>query len=165
MTSGLRPNLRYQPLPSAAGPCGDSDLPARRPTALRVLLLAAVLALPHAALAQSSADVKFPAGDYGTSVSGRITGQAYFDYRLDARGGQKISADLSVTESDGNGTVYFNILPPGSTGVAIYNGSMDGNSANVALPETGTYTIRVYQMGNDADAGRTSAFTLDLSVR
>ena len=74
-------------------------------------------------------------------------------------------AELSVTESNGDGTVYFNILPPNSSDAAIYNSSMDGNSTTVNLPSDGTYTIRVYQMGNDADAGKTSSFNLDLSIQ
>jgi hypothetical protein len=59
----------------------------------------------------------------------------------------------------------FNILPPGSNDVAINNGSMDGNSTTIPLPKSGTYTIRVYQMGNDEDAGKTSAYNIDVSVQ
>lgn len=39
------------------------------------------------------------------------------------------------------------------------------NSALVTLPATGTYTIRVYLMGNDKDAGKTVGFRLDLSIQ
>jgi hypothetical protein len=98
-------------------------------------------------------------------VSGSITGQEYFDHRLGARGGQEMFVELTVTESDGNGTVYFNILPPGSSGEAIYNSSIDGNTTTVELPRDGTYTVRVYHMGNDEDSGRTSAYRIDLSIQ
>ncbi len=55
--------------------------------------------------------------------------------------------------------------PPGSDGVAIYNGSIDGNATTVDLPADGDYTIRVYLMGNDRDAGKTVGYTLDLSIQ
>jgi hypothetical protein len=75
-------------------------------------------------------------------------------------------AELTVSGTNGNGSVYFNILPPGSTWQTIYTGHMDtDNSALVTLPATGTYTIRVYLMGNDKDAGKTVGFNLDLSIQ
>lgn len=131
----------------------------------RLHFLAAALAVPQLVFAQTSTDVKFRAGDYGAMVTGKVTGQEYLDYRLGVRGGQELFVELSVTESNGDGTVYFNVLPPGSTGEAIYNGSVDGNTATVPLPESGTYTIRVYQMGNDEDSGKTSEYNIDLSVQ
>jgi hypothetical protein len=46
------------------------------------------------------------------------------------------------------GDAFFNILPPGSSDVAIYNSSIDGNGATaIRLPASGDYTIRVYLMG------------------
>ena len=119
----------------------------------------------HPASAQMAADVQFERGNYGTMLSGTIVGQEFFDYRLGAKAGQELFAELTVTGTNGNGTAYFNILPPGSDGVAIYNGSTDGNSATVPLPEDGTYTIRVYLMGNDADTGKTVGYDLDVSIQ
>jgi hypothetical protein len=128
------------------------------------LLLA--LTFAGAALSQTSEGVQFAPGNYGTMVSGSITGQAYADYKLRASAGQEIFAEIAVAETDGSGTAYFNILPPGSAGEAIYIGSMDvDNSETVPLPEDGVYTIRVYLMGNDADAGKTVSYTLDLSIQ
>jgi hypothetical protein len=126
------------------------------------------LALMLAALpasAQSVAEVKFQPGNYGTMVSGTITGDEYFDYRLGAQAGQQMFADLSVADTNGSGVIYFNILPPGSDGVAIYNGSINGNAVTVDLPESGDYTIRVYLMGNDRDTGKTVGYNLDLSIQ
>lgn len=130
-------------------------------------ILATVLSLTVAstALAQTKSEVKFAPGNYGTMVSGTITGGEYIDYQLGANAGQEMFVELTVTESNGNGTVYFNILPPGSDGVAIYNSSMNGNSTTVELPSKGTYAIRVYHMGNDEDAGKTSGFNIDLSIQ
>jgi hypothetical protein len=115
--------------------------------------------------AQAVSDVTFAQGNFGTMVSGTVVGRDYVDYRLGASAGQEMFVDLEVTDTDGNGIVYFNVLPPGSDGVAIYNSSMHGNTATVDLPESGTYAIRVYQMGNDRDTGKTSGFRIDLSIQ
>lgn len=98
-------------------------------------------------------------------VSGTVTGKEYIDYKLGAKAGQEMFVELEVSASNGNGTVYFNVLPPGSNDVAIYNSSMDGNSTTVTLPSSGTYTIRVYQMGDDEDSGKISGFNMDLSIQ
>ena len=110
-------------------------------------------------------DVKFQAGNFGTTVSGTITGDEYFDYRLGANAGQEMFAELNVSDTNGDGVIYFNILPPGSDGTAIYIGSIDGNTARIELPKNGDYTIRVYLMGNDRDTGKTVGYNLDLSIQ
>lgn len=115
--------------------------------------------------AQMKAEVKFEAGNYGTMVNGTVTGHEYFDYLLGAKAGQEMFAELSIGGTNGNGVAYFNILPPGSDGVAIYNGSINGNSTTIALPQDGVYTIRVYLMGNDRDTGKTVGYNLDLSIQ
>ena len=128
-------------------------------------LLTALFLSASAVSAQSVADVRFQPGNFGTTVSGTVIGNEYFDYRLGAKAGQEMVADLSVAGTNGDGVAYFNILPPGSDDVAIYNGSIDGNSARISLPEDGTYTIRVYLMGNDRDTGKTVGYNLDLSIQ
>ena len=129
-------------------------------------LLALALAASATLLAaQTVSDVQFAPGNFGTMVSGTIIGDEYIDYRLGAKAGQEMFVELTVTDSNGNGIVYFNILPPGSDGEAIYNGSTLGNTTTVDLPEDGTYSIRVYQMGNDRDTGKTSGFNIDLSIQ
>ncbi len=115
--------------------------------------------------AQSVADVKFETGNYGTMVNGTVTGKEYFDYRLGAKAGQELFAELQVSDTNGYGVIYFNVLPPGSDGAAIYNGSFNGNTARVELPEDGDYTIRVYLMGNDRDTDKTVGYNLDLSIQ
>jgi hypothetical protein len=136
----------------------------KTPTHL-ILIAALLIGLAGSAAAQRSADVQFKAGNYGTMLSGTITGDEYFDYKLRAGKGQKMFVSLDVTDTNGNGTAYFNILPPGSDGVAIYNSSINGNTTTTALPEKGEYTIRVYLMGNDRDAGKTVGYNVDVSIQ
>ncbi len=131
----------------------------------RLILSTLLATLSTGVWAQQSADVKFEPGNFGTMVSGTITGDAYFDYSLGAKAGQEMFAELQVSDTNGNGVIYFNILPPDSDGVAIYNGSIDGNTARIDLPEDGNYTIRVYLMGNDRDTGKTVGYNLDLSIQ
>lgn len=122
--------------------------------------------LSTAAHAQMSSEVKFKPGNYGTMLSGTISGDEYFDYRLGANGGQELFVELTVDGTNGDGTIYFNVLPPGSTGEAIYIGSMDTErSTTVELPESGEYTIRVYLMGNDRDTGKTVGYNVDVSIQ
>lgn len=132
--------------------------------ALSVATLLALGSLAPAS-AQAVSDVRFEPGNYGTMVNGTVRGNEYIDHRLGAKAGQEMVAALSVDATDGDGTIYFNILPPGSSGEAIYNGSRDGNTARVRLPADGTYTIRVYLMGNDADTGKTVGYNIDLSIQ
>ena len=130
------------------------------------LTLVAAFAFAHSATAQMVADVKFAPGNYGTKLNGTIRGDEYFDYRLGANGGQELFVELTVDGTNGDGTAYFNILPPGSDGVAIYNGSTDTDlSETIKLPESGDYTIRVYLMGNDRDTGKTVGYSLDVSIQ
>ena len=140
---------------------------------LKIVFILSGLALALAAStwnvqawAQRSSSVQFRPGNYGTILSGAITGREYFDYRLTARKGQKLFAELSVAGKNGARSIYFNILPPGSNGEAIFIGHMhDGNTANVTLPASGTYIIRVYLMGNDKDTGKTVVYNLDVSIQ
>ena len=111
------------------------------------------------AFAQSSDRVNFAASNDNAAVEASVTGDGYRDYVLGAAAGQTMGVSL-ITD----GTAYFNILPPGGDGVAIYNGSMDGLDASVRLPSDGDYTIRVYLMGDDRDSGRTVPFTLSMTI-
>lgn len=131
----------------------------------RLILTMVFAELASVSLAQRVSDVKFAPGNFGTTVNGTITGDEYFDYVLGAQSGQEMFADLKVSDTNGNGVIYFNILPPDSDGFAIYNGSVDGNTARIDLPEDGNYTIRVYLMGNDRDTGKTVGYNLDLSIQ
>ena len=135
-------------------------------TFAKITFAVALLALLSApALAQRIADVQFKAGNDGTMLSGTITGDEYFDYKLRANKGQKMFVSLSVTGTNGHGSAYFNILPPGSDNVAIYNSSSGDQATTVTLPKSGEYKIRVYLMGNDRDAGKTVGYNVDVSIQ
>lgn len=136
-----------------------------RLAALAIAALGATVALPAIVSAQATAQVQFQRGTSGATISGTIVGDEYIDYKLGAKGGQEMRVAMKVTASNGGGNAYFNILPPHSAGEAIYNGSTDGDSVAVRLPSNGEYTIRVYQMGADADEGKTTGFSIDVSIR
>ncbi len=116
--------------------------------------------------AQMTAAVHFDTGSNQANLSGTVTGNEYFDYVLGAAKGQSMSVALTVGGTNGNGTAYMNILPPGSTGEAIFNGSMSADgSGTVTLPKDGDYTIRVYLMGNDRDTGKTVGYTVSVKIQ
>ena len=121
--------------------------------AIAAFLAATPLPFAPAAMAQERSEIRFAAGN------------DYHDHIVGARQGQSMAVALSADSSTGNGTVYFNILPPGSDGVAIFNSSTsDNNYGEVTLPDSGDYTIRVYHMGNDEDAGATTSYTLSVTI-
>ncbi len=131
---------------------------------LRTALVPAALALTAIAgtaiHAQATQRVAFARGNDNASVSGTVRGSQYKDYLLGARAGQSMSVSLIT-----RGNAYFNILPPRSNDVAIYNSSANGNDAvNIALPATGDYKIRVYLMGNAKSANRTVSYQLSMTV-
>lgn len=111
-----------------------------------------------------AAKVEFAQGESSINLQGAIRGQEYFDYALTAKKDQMIHIELSVADTNGDGTIYFNLLAPGSTGEAMYNGSMDGNVVEMRLTESGAYVIRLYLMGNDRDADKTVGYNLDVSI-
>lgn len=95
-------------------------------------------------------------------VAGRVKGKAYVDYRMKIGAGQA----ASVTLTSDSRSVNFNFLPPGSKGVAMFNGSMRANKMDQRIiPVSGDYTVRVYQMGAAAAENKTNGFTITVSVK
>jgi len=103
--------------------------------------------------------VQFAKGKSGATIKGSITGDQTLDYTLRAAGGQTMTVKLS-----GGSSVNFNVMPPGSTGEALFVGSRDGNRSTTMLPASGEYTVRIYQMGNAASSGKRSNFTLEVAI-
>lgn len=136
---------------------------------MRVFIAALVLGFSVSvtatpAYAQQRVDVQFPRGHSGTTVNGTVIGDEYIDYVVRASARQHMTASLKVDGTNGNGSIYFNIIPEGQDYGALFVGSNGGRSANVMLPDDGTYVIRVYLMGNDRDAGKTVGFSLALHI-
>lgn len=103
--------------------------------------------------------VQFAKGKSGATIKGSITGDQTLDYTLRAAAGQTMTVKLS-----GGSSVNFNVMPPGSTGEALFVGSRDGNRSTTMLPASGEYTVRIYQMGNAASSGKRSNFTLAVAI-
>ncbi len=135
-------------------------------TAAAIGIAAAVLGGgASSALAQDSSRIQFQPGSTSTTINGTIVGDEYRDYVLSARAGQTIVVSLGVTATNGIGSAFFNILPAGQDFPALYNGSTDDDGrAEVTLPESGDWAIRVYLMGNDRDAGRTVGYSIDVYI-
>jgi len=128
------------------------------------LALAAALSLP-AVPAAAQPDIRqvqlqFPKGQSGGTVKGTITGHETVDYKLRASAGQTLNVKMGGRKTP----PYFNVLPPGSTGEALFIGSRDGDVATLTLPASGDYAIRLYQMGAAKSSGRRTPFTLEVSI-
>jgi hypothetical protein len=126
------------------------------------LLVAAAVLVAAPSFAQPNIvkhPVQFAKGKSGTTIKGSVTGDQSVDYTLRASAGQTMTVKLA-----GGSTVYHNVLPPGSTGEAVFVGSRDGDRSTTTLPTSGEYTIRVYQMGSASSSGKRSNFTLDVAI-
>ena len=82
------------------------------------------------------------------------------DYTLTAKAGQTMSVKMTTT----NASSYFNVLPPGSTGEAIFIGSSEGNNYSGVLPASGKYTVRVYLMRNAARRNETASYSVSFKI-
>jgi uncharacterized protein YgiM (DUF1202 family) len=92
-------------------------------------------------------------------VESTITGDEIVDYQVTGEASQILSVDLMTS----NPASYFNIQPAGSN-EAIFIGSTQGTVADVPLPESGAYVIRVYLMRSAARRGETAKFSLGISL-
>jgi P pilus assembly chaperone PapD len=83
--------------------------------------------------------IQFAKGQSGATVSGKVKGDQTIDHQLRANAGQTLTVDFKP----GKPSAYFNILPPGSTGEALFIGSSAGNHFKGGLSADGVYTLRV----------------------
>lgn len=115
--------------------------------------------------AQDRVNIRFAPGKTSTTVNGTVRGYGYIDYILNVRGGQTMVVSLAVTGANDNGTAYFNILPARQDYGGIYTGHMDNDRrAEVSVPRSGDWAIRVYLMGNDRDTDRTVGYSMDVYI-
>ena len=103
--------------------------------------------------------VRFAAGASAVTINDRIAGDAMVDYTIRAAAGQT----LNVQMQESNPQNYFNVMPPGSTGSAMFVGDTGDDYAGV-LPGDGDYVIRVYLMRPAARRGESSNYTLTVGV-
>jgi hypothetical protein len=125
-----------------------------------VSFAAAVLVTSAPTAAQQKIPVQFAKGTSAATMKGTIKGDQFRDYMINARAGQT----LAVTLANPDGQAFFNVMPPGSAGEAVFNGSTSGNSFRGPVPGNGTTTIRVYQMRATARRGEVANYTLTVGV-
>lgn len=130
-------------------------------------MLAALAFSMHALAAEGPAAppkkrVSFPKGASETTIKGALKGRGDVDYLVRAAAGQT----LEVTMEGSNAQNDFNVLPPGSKDVAMFNSAMTGErSYKGMLPTDGDYAIRVYLGRAAGRRGEASNFTIKVAVK
>jgi hypothetical protein len=104
--------------------------------------------------------VQFAKGANSAVVEGTIKGSQTVDYVLHASQGQYMNVSMATD----NGANYFNILAPGQTEVAFFNGSVSENQYEGTLPATGDYKVRVYLMRSAARRNEVANYRLEMIV-
>jgi hypothetical protein len=130
---------------------------------LSIGLFVTALIIPGATLVSAqtipSKEVTPSAASAGTVLNGTLKGEESIDYLISAEAGQILSVDVASS----NPSLYFNILPQGST-TALFIGSTSGNVADIPLPEAGTYVVRVYLMRNAARRDEAAQYALGIGL-
>ncbi|MDH5286459.1 MAG: hypothetical protein OEX23_07465 [Betaproteobacteria bacterium] len=121
---------------------------------------AAALPVVHAAAPIETRPVRFAKGASSATIKGSIKGDKTIDYKLGARAGQTMSVTLKAS----NASTYFNVLPPGSNDVAVYNSSSASNEWTGRLEADGEYKVRVYLMRSAARRNEASNYTLSVAI-
>ena len=104
--------------------------------------------------------VHFDKGTIGTTVKGHVNGYDTVNYMLGAKEGQTIRVSLNSKKA------YMNIFEPGKGpgDGAMFIGSIKGQSYTGNLSKSGTYTIQVYLMRNEARRGTNAPYTLHIGI-
>jgi hypothetical protein len=129
------------------------------------LLLAVppVVLHPPTAIAQRNIrtqQVQFKPGANSATIQGTIRGYQIADYIVNVKQGQTLNVSMATK----NTATYFNILEPGQTEVAIFNGSINGNQFEGTLKQSGNYRIRVYMMRSAARRNEVANYRLEMIV-
>lgn len=133
----------------------------RLKSVLKAVVLIQLAVFPTLVSAQiQTKKVSFPAGQSSTKISGTIKGEQTIDYTVSAKANQQMSVSLTTK----NTALYFNVLPPGSEGEAIFIGSTEGNKFTGTLNTDGVYKIRVYLMRSAARRNESGSYTLAIGV-
>lgn len=126
-------------------------------------VVAAIAAASFASTAWADIQTKpvsFKKGESSATIKGRLKGDQTIDYSLRAKAGQTMSVDMKTS----NAAAYFNVLPPGSTGEAIFIGSTSGDTWTGTLPADGEYKVRTYLMRSAARRNEVANFTLNVAI-
>lgn len=104
--------------------------------------------------------VRFEPGARSATLENSLQGYEIADYLLQVQSGQY----LNVSMATDNGANYFNLMEPGETEVAVFNGSLGGNQFEGTADRSGEYRIRVYLMRSAARRNETAHFRLEMIV-
>jgi hypothetical protein len=127
--------------------------------AIGLVLAVALIGAAAAATGPRQEKVQFAKAASSAVIKGHLKGDADVDYVVRAAAGQT----LSVTLKETNPQNYFNVLPPGSKGSAMFVGD-SGEDYTGMLPADGDYVVRVYLMRPAARRGESSDYTLTIGV-
>ena len=124
------------------------------------VLAATLLAVPMAAQDKVvTHQVHFKKGTNGATMKANVKGYDTVQYKLGAKAGQKMHVSIDSKHAN------FNVYAPGKGlgDQGLFMGE-PGISYNGVLPQSGTYTIAVYLMRNEARRGTKAPFTLHVSI-
>jgi len=128
---------------------------------ITIIATAAFLFVPAMAKDKvTTHQVHFDKGTTGTTVKGHVKGYDSVNYKLGAKSGQSMRVSLESKKA------FMNIFEPGK-GVgdgAMFIGSTVGDNYTGILPKSGTYTIQVYLMRNEARRGTNAPYTLHMRI-
>jgi hypothetical protein len=127
---------------------------------LPVVLTAFVVPAANAADTIRTQRVRFEHGASSAVVEDSITGYEIIDYVVGAGKGQYMNVSMA-TKNTAN---YFNILAPGESEVAFFNGSLNQNQYEGTLPASGDYKIRVYLMRSAARRNEKASYRLEMII-
>ena len=102
--------------------------------------------------------VEFARGASGVTVRGQIRGYNIVDYLVNARAGQRMTVSFKM----GGRSTYFVVRAPGRD--ENIHAGVSGEIAQLILPISGVYRIRVLQMRNAARRGEHPNYTLAINV-
>jgi hypothetical protein len=120
-----------------------------------------IVSIPVISQAQiTTRKVTFSSGKSSTVIASSLKGRQTIDYTVVVKSGQKLTVGLKTN----NNANYYNVLPPGSTGEAIFIGETAGNNYEGTLTKAGTYKIRVFLMRSAARRNEVAKFTLNVGL-
>ena len=107
--------------------------------------------------------IVFKKGSYGTNLKGTFKGDDEARYTLHAKAGQQLKFKIKSTKNLAYLNIYAPEDKPGSA-EAILKGAIMGSTGEITLPETGQYTLQLYQMRNTARRGEIVNYNIELKI-